>query len=210
MPKVNDGDDFKPSASEWNGFVDASDAYKNRFKTGGLGDPAKGRNMDIIRVKNDSGVALDNYAGVIVSAPTILPADNEDEFKRQQFWKVKKPTDAAQPFVILLQPLATDEFGIAVVSGATVCKVKMTNATDTHCDSEAGKTIPKSGATGEAEILWVAGGVGAATATGEQLAFIRIGGGGGSLGSGQYTGQAFEMVSDDQAAWDFPRATGLI
>ena len=30
------------------------------------------------------------------------------------------------------------------------------------------------------------------------------------LPTGQYAGQAYEMVSNNQAAWDFPRAWGVI
>jgi hypothetical protein len=108
----------------------------------------------------------------------VLPADNEQDFKERMALKVITPDgNSAGRWVVLQRPLGVNEFGPAIAIGISICKINVVDVAHTCVESVSGNVIPDSGASGSAQILWVAGGVGTADDTGSQLAVIRLGGG---------------------------------
>lgn len=180
--KANKGDALNIPANAYNAFVEA--ALHHKGSTGAKTRDAKERsplNSAVVTVMNDSGAAQAQFAVLQISAPVILPADNEQGFKERMVLKVITPdADGAGRWVVLQQPLGVNEFGPAIAVGVSVCKINLTDEAHTCVESVDGNVIPDSGAAGSGQILWVAGGVGTADDTGEQLSVIRLGGGGSS------------------------------
>jgi hypothetical protein len=177
-------------ASTFGAMIDAAVANREGGSTAPAARQTIPQNSTIITVQNTTGDDLDRFAAVKLDAPVILPDDNEGEFTRRIAFKVVTPDDAsAGLWAVIQQPLAkgptgseaNGAFGTAVVLGMTHCVVNILDTDDTHVEVADGQTIPTSGTEGTASIIWAAGwedGTQTADETGEQLAIIRIGGGG--------------------------------
>jgi hypothetical protein len=218
LRKVKAGDDLKIPAATYNAFIDAAVSSRSSNHRGEKSTPLQAYAADVVLVKNVTGEPLDRYAAVRIDRPLILPTEDEDEFKNRLAFKVTTPTgEEPGRWVVLLEPLTAggegDEengaVGRAVVSGAVVCKIDLISEADEFVETATGSYLPESGASGTAPILWVAGGVGTATATGEQWAVIKLGGGGAALSVGQYTGMVYQNVSDNQMGHQYTRAAPI-
>ncbi len=204
MAKVTPGQDFSPSAKDWNSFVDAA-SFVKRQTSGNTNTRNSGnKNLTVVRVYNDSGGQLNRFEAVGISdiiqppqAVDITHAATQEFFNTT--YKVKKPTKADKSkWLVLLEDIPSEMFGMAIAYGLTPCKVNIQNVADVNVETDVTTTIPKSGAMGY-EIVWVAGGVGTATATGEQYAVINVGSAAKSIrfkptsnadGGGKYNGKS--------------------
>src|SRR5581483_7810701 len=155
-----------------------------------------GGNVDagalVVTVKNDSGATLDRFSAVGVSDVVIAYSTDNDEFKNHVKLKVKKPVTAdLGRWLILEQPLKDQEYGTAILAGVTACQIDLKSTSDRFVDSQNANTTPASGGSGPGQILWVAGGVGTASATGVQWAVINLRGTGSAA-----TGAKIKTAAD--------------
>jgi len=132
----------------------------------------------IVSVKNASEIddvpqALERFSVLGIDGPLFGPDVALEEFKNRVILKGVTPVepDHHSKFVVLLQPLQSDEVGMACIAG--VCPAKLTVASAGHKfaditdgDPETLTTAP----TGAAQILW---------SDEDQWAVVRIGAGGG-------------------------------
>ncbi len=224
--KAQRGQELSIPATTYNAMVDAAVYVK---QIGGSKKNKQGitLNSTVAIVKNTSGATVERFRAMQVSGPIIEPDDTSmsssssssgsgdmalREFKRRVALKLVTPTeDGAGLWCVLQEPLADGKLGQAVFLGLTVAIVDLQSASDTFAESQAGETILTSGASGSAQIMWVAGGVGSATTTGEQLAVIKLGaGGGGELPVGQYPGMAWLTIADNVTAFAYPFAVQTV
>ena len=86
-----------------------------------------------------------------------------------------------KPYAILLEPLAKDQIGRAMVLGIVPAKVTIQDADDQYAVPIPGSTSGglKSDSTGVARILWKAGGAGS------QWCLLQLGGAGSGGGGGE-------------------------
>lgn len=216
LRKVRSGDDIDIKAETWNAFIDAA-VFAKQSGAGSSGPKSASRQTSFVKVQNTSGVALARFAAVGVIGVVTEPSGTDEtaqasvEFINNFCFTVNKPQDSHKGrWLVLIQPLANNEVGFAIAIGATVCKVNIQSAGDKGVDIEANQTIPKSSGNGAVQLLWVKGGVGSATATGEQLVVLRLGGGGAAeLPLPQYQGMVIQGVSQNQLGADWVRASVL-
>lgn len=183
MEKVCSGDALVIRASTWNAFVDAAN-YVKEARQNQLGHALRsGVDVGIVLVKNTEAAAYPRFSALVLSGVCVTAAANEDEFVScTPVFKGAKATsqNAGMPFAVLLEPVAKDEVGRAMVLGITPAKVNVKSASDGYAAPKAGseKGELESAAEGVARILWKADG------TGEQWAILQLGGAGGGGGGG--------------------------
>ncbi len=217
--KVKPGQDLEIPAMTWNGLMDTARQVRQQNAGTRVPQGLHAYNATVVTVKNVSGEPIRQYRAVRLGDPIIFPSDNEEEFKQRVTFKADVPEGNEEGrWAVLLEPLAAgvgegDEdngaIGRAVVIGVVVCRIDLIATGDTHVDVVAGETIPESSTSGPAQILWVAGGPGTATATGEQWALIKLGAG-GSLPVGQYQYMTFQVVSQNTNGFDFTRSHPML
>jgi hypothetical protein len=176
MKKVTPGMPFSVDAPTWNAFIDAAGAHQQAARGGRGGRTAANPSPVIIQVLNDTDDPMDRFSAVKLVEPVVTPEDpNEDEFLGRVVMKADTPDEAsAGGWAVVQADLPPGEIGPAVVLGVTQAWIGLVSAEHTHVEAEG--AVPASGCSGTAQILWVAGGVGTATATGEQWALIKLAG----------------------------------
>lgn len=177
MKKVSRGQAFKPQASAWNAFVDAALAHKQSGSNGRGSETRSAASPAVVLVKNNTGAALGRYRAAKLTTSSVLPTtENAPEFLNRIVITADMPdSDSAGRWGITQVGLSADALGPAAVAGVTQAWINLSNAAHTCVEAVAASTVPASGWIGSARILWVAGGVGTATATGEQWAIISLG-----------------------------------
>ena len=207
---VKEGDDLKIPPQVWNALLSQLGRVPVSSKKGQL-QPSDDSAGCWIRVQNVSGSGVGQFHIMTMKEPTVKPPDDpndtggtENQFKNRIYVNADTPSDKEEGrWCVLQEPLADKAFGWAIIVGLTVCWINLAATADAYVESDSGKTVPLSGASGSAQIVWVKGGVGKATKTGEQWALIKIGGGSSSLPVGQYQGILLQMVTDNQIGYDF-------
>lgn len=191
-PEVKPGDKVKHYAQKENDL----NAILSQHSRQGL-TPSAGRakrvmsNQCVVTVMNNTTSALKAMSAVSVDEAAMPVGDTEDEI----IVPVKQTTDTNKPFFILETTLETKgEIGTALVSGVTAAKVNISNLAHMYAvpDTSAGnvgKLI--SASNGTAQIIWKS----SATATGEILVLLRLGGGSGA--SNEYSGYFAVVKASD-------------
>ena len=159
MQKVHQGEKITIKASTWNSFIDAANFAKDS-KLNNWGKPLKsGVSAGIVLVKNMEAQARDRFTALVITGICISPDANEDEFLScVPVFEGSKMTEARadKPYVILMEPIASQAIGRAMILGVTPAKVVVN-------DSEDGFAVPRPGSqtgelesssTGVARILW--------------------------------------------------------
>lgn len=169
LKKVSPGQPFRPLASTWNQFVDAANAYAAQSGPGMSGGESPWqRNPGSVWVLNNTSAVLSQYsvvglsglAGHVPASPPWTPDDAS-----LVVFGVDYVTPGLTPSV-LQQALAPGEIGRAVVSGVTPAYVYVEfeghewgyRKGDEYFTTTYGPFY--SAPSGEARILWRAGGVG--------------------------------------------------
>ncbi len=138
MPqRLKAGEQFAPSARQWNRFVDASDKVLG-FEDA-TGKRSKWRtNSNVLTVKNDSDSQINAYEPAIITG-VVFAHDEEDEatssdkFNFEWMITVKRPADITDAewkasyhwhgFVIAQDNIVDGELGPAMISGITPFKI---------------------------------------------------------------------------------------
>lgn len=124
----------------------------------------------IVKVRNDTGTDLDRFNIIGLGDPLVLPADSIDEFKRRPTFSGETPTAAhAGRFGVLLEPLAQNAIGEAVVAGVVQAQVDITDDMHDFCEVATSAEALTSYARGSAQILTSEGLIG------QQWCLIRVG-----------------------------------
>lgn len=138
MPqRLKAGEQFVPSARQWNRFVDASDKVLG-FEDA-TGKRSKWRtNSNVLTVKNDSDSQINAYEPAIITG-VVFAHDEEDEatssdkFNFEWMITVKRPADITDAewkasyhwhgFVIAQDNIVDGELGPAMISGISPFKI---------------------------------------------------------------------------------------
>jgi hypothetical protein len=117
------GQDVRIPAATWNAMLGAARAHLQRQFDIENGSEADTVQPSTAKVQNQTGVGLDRFAIVGLSQPIIPPAVNLAEFQRQTTFMATLPSGDGR-FGVLLEPLAPNAIGLAVVAG--VCAARLT------------------------------------------------------------------------------------
>ena len=183
LKKVKPGDPLNIPAETFNTLIDAAHDFQARQQVIGRQSQRQARATGIVLVRNDSGEGRDRFDILGIDGPLITPTDNPVEFEnRIAIGGVKPSVEGlhAGRFVVLLEPLAENAIGRAMVAGVCVARVEMIDETHRYADArpdESGQLI--SAAIGAAQLLWVQP---EEDRTGNiAWAIVRLGGGGSNV-----------------------------
>lgn len=189
LKKVQAGQPLRFPAGAYNAFIDAARDFQNRQRSVSSTSQPATRSSGIVLVRNDTAGYVDRFWALGIDEPIIDPVENENEFGSRVTVKGVVPVKGKHErrFVVLLEPLLAGKIGRGVVDGVTVAKVNMLRPADRCVEMMGGEmTLPQSRpGGGGAPLLWVAGGVGSAEATGPQWAVVRMGGSDNALRYGK-------------------------
>jgi hypothetical protein len=208
LQTVRPGDPFQPKAETWNALVDTARwAREQRGRTGGAFGPSP-REVACITVANNAGRSLRRFEAVGVTGVVTVPSDAQpdatNEFLSRTALTVGVPTsDDAGRWLVLLEPLEPNAVGRAACIGAVPCRVNVGDTDDAFADVADGETVPVSGGRGM-PLLWVAGGAGSASSTGEQWAVVLLRGGssgGGPSDLPEPTAEGQVLIANSAKVW---------
>ena len=157
LEKVASGEPLEIKAGDWNTLIDAARfAQKQRLLNHRQPTDTRQRSSHVW-VKNNSGADVPRFGVLAIDDVIYGPADNLDEFKTG-FAFVGITPDFRQhsgKFVVTQEPIADGQIGQALLDGATVVEVNVSNQTYEFCDVEHGRTDRLlTSQTGPARILY--------------------------------------------------------
>lgn len=191
---------MQTSAVAQNAMLDA--AISNKSNNTGVSDTGarNGNGMVFVLVRNNTGDDQDRYAALAIETPLVTPDENDATYRSRIMFDGTVPTtDDVGKFCILFEPLADQQVGRALVFGAALTQINITNESDGYADVVDGSTVLTSAATGAAKILWKAEDTGEGI---DAVVLLGSGGGGGSVTPGQM-GQVEMTVTDGHADMSF-------
>ena len=198
LRKVNPGEPLRIPAGTYNTFIDTANAVRSG-QAAGAGTPSDRFEPGVVLIQNASGAARARFEVLQVSGALITPAANLAEFQRTRGLTGVMPTQANDRFVVLLEPIRSNEIGRAMVVGVVPVQVNVTDASHTCAVATASDaTKLTSGHTGAA-LVWKESG------TGTKWALVRLGGDGGIVSSPTVMNTGTEDLAKTDA-WD--RQTG--
>lgn len=177
--QVRPGEDVEFSAAAWNAMLDAARAAKGPAAGRADAAPGRGRQADVVLVRNDSGGGLARASVLGLGGPAFSPADSEDAFLREVCFKGVTPTaDHLGKFCVLLEPAPAGRVARAYVAGVCPVLVDVGDPDDASADVAAGSAahLLSSPSGGSAQILWKeADDAYTGYYTGVQWALVRLG-----------------------------------
>ena len=179
--KVNKGQKFQPTATVWNGFVDAAN-WVQQQQQNTLQNVSRLNNQNgIVLAYNASGSDAETLSIVALTGIKINPTSEQakrtfiSDIPYFQFGKVTEDNKNQYPIAILQQPIKNGESGKALVMGVTPCYVNIDNSNHTSAVADTKTAFAlKSSTDGDIKILWKPSG------TGKQLCMVGVGLGGTS------------------------------
>ena len=174
LNKVQRGDPMRIPASTFNTFVDAARHFRAQQHSSGPQPIAHQgeRSPVVVYVRNDSGADRDRFDVLGIDGILFTPTDNLDTFVNDHPLIGVEPTNDthAGKFVVLAEPVRSNEIGRAYITGVTPVRVDVTDEDHTSADvANANADYLESRATGSAQILWKEAG------TGEVWALVLLG-----------------------------------
>lgn len=181
MEKVRSGEAVVIKASTWNSFVDAANFAKEQRQNQFGKSVKSGVSAGIVLVKNVESEPRERFSALVLNDIAITPNVNEDEFLScTPVFIGQKMTEEREgkPYAILLEPLAKDQIGRAMVLGIVPAKVTIRDSEDQYAVPVPGSSTGalQSDSTGVARILWKAGG------SSSQWCLLQLGGAGSGAG----------------------------
>ncbi|MGI4813142.1 MAG: hypothetical protein ACRYGG_07380 [Janthinobacterium lividum] len=187
---VTPGQTLTVSADEWN-------ALKSQLAQARTAGPDRNSNRkptiqpagDLVVVRNDTKADILRNRVIVLDVPLTVPTsankgdgmgnDNgaTDEYLKGVFLSGILPVLGYRGYWgVTVDSIPMGQFGRVMVVGTIAVRINVVDTTDRYVECGSSTTIAQSAASGIGQIIWVAGGVGRATQTGEQWATIRIGG----------------------------------
>lgn len=156
--KVSPGQPYHGFPADfYNALVDVVNAYRGGNLLNRTPRSSTFRSSGLIQIKNASGGDLDRLSVLGLSEPIFTPTDDLEEFRNRPRFDGISPTSDHEPnkFAILIQPLKTNEVGLACVAGVTPAKVYVTDSKHEFAAVEQSTTTYlKSTPDRGAKILW--------------------------------------------------------
>jgi hypothetical protein len=183
LKRVQPGQPIQLQAEAWNAFIDAAVAFQSSGETSGSsGTGSMFRPTDLVTVQNMTGVDRDRFSVValndVIIQPTIDTAnDNAAEFLTRIALKGSAVNDFERVWGILQEPIQNGALGKCRIVGCSFAWIDIEKEAHRWAATLSGSRYLTScaSAIGGAQIMWVAGGVGSATNTGQQWSIVRIG-----------------------------------
>lgn len=172
LKKVLPGQDISIPAEAYNSFVDAANAHRGSRSISASSSSLLSRQSGVIKVKNTTASAIDRFKPVGLSGMVITPTDSLQNFQNTPVFTGVAPGSSTYlgKFAVLLEPLAADAIGDAVVSGIVVSQISVGHTAHDRVDvSLAGGASLVSAFYGSGEILYAESG------TGTKWALVRVG-----------------------------------
>lgn len=179
LNKVTKGQKFQPTATTWNGFVDAANWVQQQQQN---------TLQNIQRLQNQTGIVLAYNADTIdadilgaVALTAIQIEPNGVQAKRTfiadvpyfKFGRVTEENKSKFATAILQQPIKKGETGKALVMGVTPAYVNIENENHGFAVPDTNTALGlKSSSDGDIKILWKP------TGSGKQLCMVAVGLGG--------------------------------
>jgi hypothetical protein len=159
------------SARTWNSLVDMLDWWKRNHALGSGGGRLNGpRETDLIRLRNDTGEALDKYSVLQVDEYLLTDTGGDIQIDRMRmFFGGSKPINGAALVAALQWTAAEDEIVEAQISGVGMALVDVGATWHRRAYPTRDETVLTSGIFGPFEIL------GELEDTGEQTCLVRMG-----------------------------------
>ncbi|MBC8352198.1 MAG: hypothetical protein H8E66_09420, partial [Planctomycetes bacterium] len=164
--KVNAGQPFRPSARDWNEFVDTARSLETGELNQSFDIDLPEHSQTKILVKNESGTLLPRFSILALDEPWKTPEEDLPQFKRQIVFRGVVPQkyeclEPKNPFVILLEPLQPNGIGEAVLAGIVITQVDVIRETDPFAEVVEENTVSlRSVPHGRTRILWKEPGLG--------------------------------------------------
>lgn len=159
LKKVNSGEDFAPVASTYNRMIDATKFVENLRNSASKETKLDFRMDGLCYVKNSSGGRRNRFDILGIDGPLYGPRTHYQPFIQSILLNGVSPTANAHEgkFVVLAEPLISNEIGLAWCSG--ICPVRLDpttieNAT-THADIINGEYSQAKGCGHGAQIVWL-------------------------------------------------------
>ncbi len=193
LQKVRPGDRMAFPASTFNAFVDAARAHRDREQDRGRQlRPALDR-AGVVWIKNTTGGALERFHVVGLDGPIFDPPEAAF-FNQIGFDGVTPDVDAHTGlFAVLLEPLASGEIGLGMVSGVVPVQLNVIDEDDEFADVNDGDaTMLTTGDSGAVHILYKEGG------TGTKWGVVRIGNPTGAVLSAGEPGDVLTVDADGE------------
>lgn len=180
--KVKNGDDLLMSSRAYNSFIGNSNALSARSINKTSPRTILTPQASVVMAKNDSGVDQDRFSILGIEAPPILPSVNVLDFVNKKTFSGIAPLEADHigRIMITQKGIRAGDMGPAIVSGATPCRLRMTDpAADVRFAEiiDGDSTALKPATSGSIAVLWHV-----AAATGDEWCIVNLGGGGGAGG----------------------------
>lgn len=168
-----------PLAEEWNGFIEAYQAYVRNGRRFDFNSAESTQSQTLAKIQNLTGDDLPRFAVVELGEPLIDLTLNFSEFASKPSFEGVLPSSATgNRLGIVLDPIGSDQIARAVVAGIVPCLVEVSDTSHGFAQALDGSSAKlESADDGPVAILWKQEG------TGTKWAMVRIGGGGGSSGT---------------------------
>lgn len=151
MQKVKRGDPLVIPAATFNTFIDVARDFEGRQLAMLRETRREFRQSGIVLVQNTSGAPVGRFGVLQVSGPIIGPDNNPIEFQSRVAVKGIAPTvSRGGRFVVLLEPIDENEIGQAVIAGACLVRVEITDEAHGYADVDADRGVQRDdlGSTG--------------------------------------------------------------
>jgi len=120
MRKVIAGQPLQIPAATFNSMLDAAEDLRARRMAQGVLALRPDTKAGLVLVCNQSGADCDQFDVLGIGGVAITPVDNPDEFSSRFVLNGILPTsDSDQKFCVLQEPVAANEYGVAMVAGIT-------------------------------------------------------------------------------------------
>lgn len=181
ITKVQPGQEIEIAASTWNSFIDAAN-YVSSIQSDSSGNILKGGlGGGTILVRNGESSTFPQFSAMALGDILIKPAASLQEFKcRTPVFLGRKAVEAdpPQPYAILLEPIASQKIGRALLLGLVPAQVSILDTEHQFAEPIPGNSAGgmRSAGTGVARIIWKGGN------SGNQWCLLQLGGAGSGGG----------------------------
>ena len=164
------------SARAWNRAQDAADRVLGAgtgFGAGGTQDGSAP--YTFVYAKNSTGSTVARWGIMSITGVEITPTSTSGgataQFEQMPVLTGGTPSATTTAWCVAVEPIESNKIGRVAVAGVVQCKVEVTSADDKFAACKASSSELKTGASGEATILWKDSGTGSG-----KWAFVRFGG----------------------------------
>jgi len=132
LKKAQSGQPLRIPAQTFNSFIDAARDFQLRQQSQTTDSSRSFRQTGIVLVRNDSGADRERFQVLGIDGPAISPDDNLEEFQNRAVLKGKTPKhdDHLGRFVVLLEPVRSNQIGLAYCDG--VCPARIDVEDEDH------------------------------------------------------------------------------